>query len=113
MRQDRFVYISGPMTPKNGYTIEDNIAAGLHVYWRLLCAGVPAFCPHLSGAFPTAWSLLSHEEWLAYDFAVIDRCTHVYMMDRWETSTGACAEREYALQQNKIVTENLGELVGE
>ncbi len=107
MRKDIFVYISGPMTPKNGWTAEDNVVAGLNVYWALLRRGIPAFCPQLSGMFPTAWSVMSHTEWLAYDFAVIDRCTHVFMMPRWETSTGAVAEREYALAQGKIVVEDM------
>jgi hypothetical protein len=96
MVKNVFVYISGPMTPKHGFTIEENIAAGARVYWDLLQRGIPAFCPHLSGAFPTAWSVLPHADWLAYDFAVIDRCTHVLMMPRWETSTGAVEERAYA-----------------
>lgn len=96
MNKNVLVYISGPMTPKDGHTIEDNVAAGARVYWDLLTRGLPAFCPHLSGAFPTAWTLLPHEQWLDYDFAVIDRCTHVLMMSRWETSTGAVKEKAYA-----------------
>jgi hypothetical protein len=40
---------------------------------------------------------VSHAEtWLAYDFAIIDRCTHVLMMPRWESSVGAIREQEYA-----------------
>lgn len=107
MRSDLFVYISGPMTPKHGYTIEDNVAAGARVYWDLLQRGIPAFCPHLSGIFPTAWSLLPHEQWLEYDYRVIDRCTHVLLMPRWETSTGARAEKSYAESQGKIVVREI------
>ena len=96
MRSDLFLYLSGPMTAKHGYTIEENVAAGVGVYFALLQRGLPAFCPHLSGAFPSAWTILPHAEWLAYDFAAIDRCTHVVALERWETSTGAVAEVEYA-----------------
>ena len=101
MRDDVFVYISGPMTAKEGRTIEQNTADGVAVYLDLLQRGVPAFSPHLSGAFPSAWSALPHELWLAYDFAVMSRCTHVLMMPRWETSKGASLERRYA-QDNGI-----------
>jgi hypothetical protein len=100
MNKNVLVYISGPMTAKDGRTIEDNVAEGLRVYWELLQAGIPAFCPHLSGAFPTAWSLLPHAEWLAYDFAIIDRSTHVLMMPRWESSTGAKMEHQYAIDSD-------------
>ena len=96
MKSNVLVYISGPMTAKDGYSIEENTAAGVGIYLALLRRGIPAFSPHLSGAFPSAWSALSHAEWLAYDFAIIDRCTHVLMMPRWESSVGAIREREYA-----------------
>lgn len=111
MRSDVFVYISGPMTAKGGYTIEDNVAAGIKVYWELLSLGIPCFCPHLSGAFPTAWTLMPHEAWIAYDYAVIDRCTHVLMMPRWETSTGAKLEKAYAEHTGKPVIYSIEELL--
>ena len=96
MRSDVFVYISGPMTAKDGRTIEQNTADGVAVYLELLRLGIPCFCPHLSGAFPSAWSALDHASWLAYDFAVIDHCTHMLMLPRWETSAGAKREKDYA-----------------
>ena len=111
MRKDLFVYISGPMTAKDGRTVEDNVADGLRVYWELLSHGIPAFCPHLSGAFPTAWSLLPHEQWLAYDYAVIDRCTHVLLMPRWASSAGARLEKSYAESIGKPVVTSIAELL--
>ena len=111
MRSDVFVYISGPMTAKHGYSIEDNVAAGAKVYFDLLSRGIPAFSPHLSGLYPTAWSVLDHAGWLAYDKAVINRCTHLLMMERWETSSGAVIEHEYALATMKPIYYNVDELV--
>lgn len=110
MRADLFVYISGPVTAKHGFSIEENVAAGVKVYLELLGRGIPAFCPHLSGAFPTAWSSLDHAAWLAYDYAVIDRCTHVLMMPRWESSAGAVLERHYADRIGKPVIFSIDEL---
>lgn len=95
MKRDVLVYISGPMTAKDGRTIEQNAADGVAVYLELLKLGIPAFSPHLSGLAPSAWTALSHGEWLDYDYAILDRCTHMLMMPRWETSKGAVAEREY------------------
>ena len=110
MRRDIFVYISGPMTAKDGHTTMDNVADGAAIYWDLLLKGIPAFCPHLSGAFPAAWTLMSHERWIAYDYAVIDRCTHVLMMPRWETSAGARLEYAYAMSAGKVVVFSTDEL---
>jgi len=95
MRADCFVYLSGPITARSGYTVEENVAAAVKVYLQCLAGGLPVFCPHLSGAFPSAFSL-DYEVWLAYDFAVIDRCTHMVMLPRWADSAGAMREREYA-----------------
>lgn len=110
MRRDVFVYISGPMTAKYGHTIEENIAAGLRVYLDCLKRGVPAFSPHLSGAFPSAWTALSWDMWLQYDLAVIDRCTHVLAMPRWSQSAGARKEVAYAQAHGIPVINNLDEI---
>lgn len=110
MRKDLFVYISGPMTAKHGVSVEENTVAGLRVFLDCLKRGIPAFSPHLCGAFPSAWSDVSWEQWLAYDLAVIDRCTHVLMMDRWHLSAGAIKERDYALSIGKPVITSLDEL---
>jgi hypothetical protein len=106
-----FVYLSGPMTAKEGYLVEENVTAGLRAYLACLRAGVPAFSPHIGGAFPSAWAEIPWETWLAYDYAVIDRCTHVVMLPRWESSRGAIAERAYAIQQQIPVVDSLDEFL--
>lgn len=111
MRSDVLVYISGPMTAKGGRTMEQNTADGVAVYLDLLARGIPAFSPHCSGAFPSAWSALTHAQWIAYDFAVMDRCTHVLMMDRWETSTGAKLEYDYAQRKGIPIAESVDALL--
>ena len=110
MRRDLFVYISGPMTAKHGRIIEENVADGVRVYIECLKRGIPAFSPHLGGAFPTAWADVPWETWLEYDYAVIDRCTHVLMMPRWELSAGAVKERAYAESIGKPIVFSIEEL---
>jgi hypothetical protein len=110
MRRDVFVYISGPMTAKHGFMVEENVAAGVRVFLECLRRGIPAFCPHLSGAFPSAWSDVGWETWLDYDLAVIDRCTHVLMLPRWETSAGATKEHDYARATGKPIITSLDEV---
>jgi hypothetical protein len=113
MKNSVLVYISGPMTAKDGRTMEQNTADGVAVYLDLLKRGIPAFSPHLSGAFPSAWTALDHQQWIDYDFAIMNRCTHVLMMDRWKTSKGACMEFEYALECRIPVAFSIDELLAQ
>lgn len=105
MRSDLFVYLSGPMTAKHGYIVEENVTAGVKVALELMAAGVPCMVPHLWGGFPSAWTAIPWEAWLEYDYASIDRCTHVVMLPRWASSSGAVKERDYALEKGVPVLE--------
>lgn len=109
MRNDLFVYLSGPITAKHGRSVEDNVALAIKAYWQCLKAGIPAFCPHLSAAFPSAHSDVPYEAWLSYDFAVIDRCTDIVMLDHWSQSEGAVRELDYARAAHKGIHLSLAE----
>jgi hypothetical protein len=110
VRADLFVYLSGPITAKDGVLAEENVIAGLRVHLDLLQRGIPNFCPHLCGAFPSAWSAVPYDRWLAFDLAVIDRCTHVLMLPRWRTSSGAQVEKQYAEQRGIPIVFTIDEL---
>lgn len=99
MRSEVFVYLSGPITAKDGYSVEQNVAAALVVFLDCVNRGLPAFCPHLTGIFPSAHHDVPYETWLAYDFAVLARCTHVVLLPRWESSAGAVREVAFAEQR--------------
>lgn len=85
------VYLSGPITAKNGRSVEQNVATALPIYFNLLRAGIPAFCPHLSAAFPSAFEV-DYRIWMDYDFAVIARCTHLLTLPNYRESLGALEE---------------------
>ncbi len=112
MRSDVYVYISGPMTAKDGYSIERNLSEGVDLFLELLKLGIPAHCPHLNGYPPSCWTALPYAEWVALDKVVIDRCTHLLMMARWVTSTGARLEHDYAASRGIPITYSLAELFG-
>ncbi len=89
------VYLSGPITPRDGYTVADNVQVAVEFFIECIKHGIPAFAPQLGAQFPQAFEV-PYETWMAYDFAIIDRCTHVLMLPRWETSNGAKREKDYA-----------------
>lgn len=96
------VYIAGPLSAKDGVSVETNVAAAFEVFFRLIKRGINAFCPHLVALHPKAWEI-DYERWLEYDLVMLERCTHVLMLPRYETSQGAVFERNYAMSQNKII----------
>src|SRR5215471_14251774 len=95
MLSDTLVYLSGPITAKDGFSVEENVAAALKVYLACIKVGIPAICVHLGAAFPSAFDV-PYETWMCYDFALLDHATHVCMLPRWRSSAGAVREREYA-----------------
>lgn len=95
MRDDVLVYLSGPITARDGHSVEENVLVALRVYLACVRDGVPAFCPHLSAAFPSAFDV-PWDAWIAHDKAILARCTHVLMLPRWETSRGAVLEQQHA-----------------
>jgi hypothetical protein len=110
MRKNTLVYISGPISPKNGNTIEENIAAGLKVFIDLTKLGIPSYLPHMTATFPSAHHI-DYKTWMDYDFAIIDRCTHMLMLPTWKDSKGAVEEKQYAEMRIIPVVGSIQELL--
>jgi Domain of unknown function (DUF4406) len=106
MRRDCLVYLAGPITPKNGVLVEEHVTKALRVYLSLIRDGIPAFCPQLCAAFPSAFTV-PYDQWIAIDRVLIDRCTHVFLLDGWQESEGARREAEYAEEQGKILVDSM------
>jgi len=110
MRADVFVYISGPITAKHGYLVEENVAVGLKMFLDLTALGIPAYCPQMIAGFPSAFNI-AWEQWMDLDYIMISKSTHVLMLPRWRDSRGAMEERIFADTQNIRVCESLPELL--
>jgi hypothetical protein len=110
MRKGILVYISGAISPKNGNMVEENIAVGLRTFIELTKVGIPSFSPQLLAAFPST-TLIPYHIWMAYDFTIIDRSTHMLMLPNWEKSPGAVEEKAYAESLGMPVLCGLHELL--
>ena len=96
---------------EGGPTIEENLAKAIAIHHQLLRAEVPNICPHLSGLAPSAWSALTPAQWLAYDEAIIDRCTHLLMLPHWQMSKGARHEWQYAVGKRMPIANSVNQLL--
>jgi hypothetical protein len=101
------VYLSGPITANEDGSVERHVLSALAVYLDCVRLGIPAICPHLGAIFPSAWTVVTYDQWLAQDFALIARCSHVLMLPGWERSRGARAEKGYAESIGVRVLENV------
>jgi len=99
------LYISGPYTPANGRTTEDNIETARTYAVRAWEMGWAAFTPHLNTAgFEHLCTGVEHDGWLAGDLAILDRLDPardaVLLLPGWEQSKGARLERDWAIHLN-------------
>lgn len=106
------VYISGPITPRNGRTLDENVLQGWRAHETLTAKGVPSFCPHLSADKPGAFDV-DYEAWMALDFYILGLCRIVLMLPGWESSPGACREKEWAERERRKITYSMDECLAE
>jgi len=109
VRPALLVYLSGPITPAHGFSVKQNVQSAVDVYLDAVQRGIPAICPHLSGLIDAAWAV-PHAQWIAIDLAILDRCTHLVLLPRWETSPGAQIEVAHARLQGIPVVGSLAEV---
>lgn len=110
MKIDILVYLAGPITPKNGFTIEENVSVGVKTFLSLIDIGIPAYSPQMVAAFPSAFHI-DWEKWMSFDKLIITRCTHMLMLPNWRDSKGACEERKFAEKLQIRVCESIPELL--
>jgi hypothetical protein len=111
LRADVLVYLSGPIAPKNGRSMMMHATRASFVFYELLRRGVPAFLPHAFCFISHLDAAVGYEEWMAYDLAVINSCSHMLMLPNWEESAGALREKEHAERTGVKVFLSQGELL--
>jgi hypothetical protein len=90
------IYLSGPLSPRYGRTIEQHIDAARAVYLRFVQAGIPVYCPHLEADHPDVQAI-PYEDWMRYDLAVLEECDALLTLPLWEESQGAVREVAHAI----------------
>lgn len=96
------VYLAGPIRPKNGRTIEENVELAKSLALELWKKGYVVICPHANTDLPITLADKECEEkvWLSGDLEMIRRCDAVIVMPNWEGSKGTQGEIEFANARN-------------
>lgn len=103
------VYIAGPYSPNNGYSIDQNIQAAELLARQCWNAAIPAICPHLNTAHMDDVNV--PDVFYAGDLAILERCDAVLLVPGWEQSFGAKMERIHALRNRIPVFESFDKLL--
>ena len=97
-------YVSGPISPTNLYTPEENITRATIAGLKLLLCGYYPVITHLLAA-PLGMEGWSRKHWLSMDIPVMWACDRVLFMDNWSSSPGAVEERNAAVENNMIIAD--------
>lgn len=94
----KVVYIAGPFRGPSHWAIAENIRNAERLaleVWRL---GAAAICPHANTAhFQDA---APDDVWLKGDLELLNRCDAIIMTEDWQESSGATAERHFAISKS-------------
>jgi len=93
------VYVAGPYRATKENTVEHHIVDAQAVAESLWKIGHAVICPHMNTAHMDG--VVPDVEFLAGDLIMLARCDAIVMVGKWQESTGACGEFEYA-QKNGI-----------
>lgn len=88
------VYTAGKFRAPTPDGVRDNIRKAEAVALEVWKRGYACISPHLNTA--NFDGVLPDSVWLTGDLAILARCDIVLMLDGWEQSVGATAERDYA-----------------
>jgi hypothetical protein len=91
------VYVAGPFRGPSAWAIEQNIRRAEELALEVWRAGGAAVCPHTTTRF--FQGAAPDEVWLEGDLAILGRCDAILMTADWERSTGARAERDFAVER--------------
>ena len=90
----KLIYIAGPYRSRTEYGLELNIRAAERAAARLWREGWAVICPHKNSAH--MGGVAPDRVFLDGDLEILRRCDAIYMLKKWELSTGAKDELKLA-----------------
>lgn len=91
------IYTAGPYSASAGAgTVLDNIGRSAEIAARLWDMGYTVICPHMNTAGFENLTSLSNKEFVDRDLEIVERCSGIVMLPRWQQSRGAVRELEHA-----------------
>lgn len=113
-----YIYLAGPMSADTQEGIDANLLKHQAAFDALSDLGHYVFSPGLSSGHllmprrtqSAAEVTDEYDKWLRIDFAWLDKCDAIFLLDGWEDSHGARREWKYAQEHGKQVILSLNEV---
>ena len=106
----RVVYIAGPHDARSDDGISANVRRAEVAAMEVWSRGAAAICPHTNSPRPELSSQLPRSVWLFGDLELMRRSDAVLLLEGWDASLGAIAEREEAIRLGKPCLYELSQL---
>lgn len=90
------VYVAGPFRGANSWEMEENIRRAETLALECWRAGYATICPHTNTRF--FQGAAPDKVWLTGDLEILRRCDALVLTPDWERSSGARAERDFAVK---------------
>lgn len=103
MKRHIVVYTGGPITAATPAQHKKFIDTAWDAAAWLLQHGFAVHSPHLNTQYMDG--LLSHEEFLSQDFAILERCDYFALLPGWRNSKGTRRELAFAVRHGIPVWE--------
>lgn len=101
-------YLAGPFRGRNSWEIAQNIRRAEALALEAWQQGVAVICPHANTAHYQ--DAAPDEMWLYGDLAILARCDVLLLTPDWARSSGATAERDFAIARGMPVVTTIAEL---
>ncbi len=104
----RVIYVAGPYRGKDEFAVWENVQKARKAAIELWKRGWAVICPHANTAhFEHFGRGLPDTTWLEGDLEIVSRCDAIFLVEGWEKSRGAAAEKVAAETLNLEVYERL------
>lgn len=108
----KLVYVAGPFSAPTRAGVDENIRKAERYGLAVAARGAMPVVPHANTAHPSFEHVRPYEFWIDGTLELLRRCDAVLMVEGWESSRGATAERTEALRLGLPVFEK-GQELGE
>jgi len=108
----KVIYVAGAFRakpdPNDQWQQTFNIRKAENAAWNVWAIGGVALCPHLNTR--NFQGSLPDDIWLKGDMELLARCDAIFMVPGWEASTGATAERAFAVERGLVALDTQEDL---